>query len=226
MSRPNKYKKIGKLPQYTQFKGENNHLKIILSLEEYETIRLIDYLGYSQLECAHQMEVSRATIVALYNNARKKIARFLLEGCDLEINGGHYQINYQEGDSIMKIAVTCVNGQVFQHFGHCPSFLICYVEDGKIISTEMLNTEGHGCGMLAGFLKENGVDVVICGGIGGGAKNHIEASGMKLLPGASGDALAQVESYIAGTLNYDPNTECDHHKHDENHQCGHHQCHK
>ena len=119
----------------------------------------------------------------------------------------------------MKIAVTCVNGQVFQHFGHCPSFLVCTVENKKIISSEMLDTQEHGCSMLAGFLKEHGIDVVICGGIGGGAKNHIVSAGMKLLPGASGDALTQVERYTTGTLEYDPNTECDHHKHDANHKC-------
>lgn len=124
----------------------------------------------------------------------------------------------------MKIAVTCVNGQVFQHFGHCPSFLVCEVENGKVISKTMLDTTEHGCAMLAGFLKEAGVDVVICGGIGSGAKNHIMSYGMELLPGASGDALAQVENYIAGTLQYDPETTC--HHHDEDHQCGtKHHCH-
>ena len=126
----------------------------------------------------------------------------------------------------MKIAVACVNGQVFQHFGHCPSFLICNIENKEIISSEMLDTTGHGCGMLAGFLKSHDVDVVICGGIGGGAKKHIIEAGMELLPGASGDALMQVENYLEGTLSFDPDTECDHHKHDENHQCGHnHKCH-
>lgn len=226
MSRPIKSKKIGKLPAYSYFSGEKQDLKINLSLEEYETIRLIDYLGLSQNECAKEMEIGRTSIVALYNNARKKIARFLLEGSCLEINGGHYHFDNQKGDFNMKIAVTCVNGQVFQHFGHCPSFLICNIENGKITSTEMLDTHEHGCSMLAGYLVQNNVDVVICGGIGGGAKNHITSAGMKLLPGASGDALAQVESYIAGTLNYDPNSECDHHKHEKNHKCGNnHKCH-
>lgn len=226
MTRPNKTKRIGKLPKHSYFEGYNKDLKITLSLEEFETIRLIDYLGLSQQECSSKMEIGRTTVVALYNNARKKIARYLLEGSSLEINGGHYHLENQKGDIYMKIAVTCVNGQVFQHFGHCPSFLICNVENGKIISTEMLDTQNHGCSMLAGFLSQHGVDVVICGGIGGGAKNHITSAGMTLLPGASGDALAQVESYIAGTLNYNPDTECDHHKHDENHQCGNnHKCH-
>ena len=126
----------------------------------------------------------------------------------------------------MKVAVTCVDGQVFQHFGHCPSFLVCKIEDGKIVSKSMLNTFGTGCGALAGFLKNHHVDVIICGGIGAGAKSHVEKEGITILPGASGDALTQVENYISGTLNYNPETTCDHHDHDENHQCGHeHTCH-
>lgn len=126
----------------------------------------------------------------------------------------------------MKIAVTCVNGQVFQHFGHCPSFLICEIKDGKMTSQEMLNTQGHGCSLLASFLKQNGVDVVICGGIGAGTKEHMISYGIEILSGASGDAIVQVQNYLAGTLNYNPETECDHHEHEGNHQCHNtHSCH-
>ena len=227
MVRQNKSKKIGKMPEYRNFHSEReSDLEIQLSLEEYETIRLIDYLGYNQQRCSEEMGVSRSTIVSLYNNARKKIARFLIEGHGLQIDGGHYHIQQKKGEKNMKIAVTCVNGQVFQHFGHCPSFLICDVEEGKLVSSTMVDSSSSGCGALAGFLADLGVNVVICGGIGAGAKNHLAASGLQVLPGASGDALAQVESYIAGTLNYDPDSECNHHGHDENHQChGHHQCH-
>lgn len=227
MARQSKSKKIGKMPEYTRFYSDKkDSLKIELSLEEYETIRLIDYLGYDQSQCALKMEVSRSTVVSLYNMARKKLARFLLEGHAMEIHGGHYHLQQSKGEYKMKIAVTCVDGQVFQHFGHCPGFLICDVEDGKIVQSQMVDSSQSGCGALAGFLADLQVDVVICGGIGGGAKNHLTALGLQVLPGASGDAMAQVESYIAGTLHYDPNQECYHHDHDENHQChGHHQCH-
>ena len=224
--RQNKSKKIGKMPEYKYFYSEKeNCLNIILSLEEYETIRLIDYLGYNQQKCSEEMGVSRSTIVSLYNTARKKLARFLIEGHYMKIEGGHYHLQQERGERNMKIAVTCVNGQVFQHFGHCPSFLICDVEDGKIVSTNLVDSSTSGCGALAGFLASQGVDVVICGGIGAGAKNHLAASGLQVLPGASGDALGQVESFIAGTLNYDPDRECDHHDHDDHHCHGPHQCH-
>ena len=135
----------------------------------------------------------------------------------------------------MKIAVTYENGQIFQHFGHTEQFKVYEVEDGKIVGSEVVDTNGQGHGALAGFLSEGNVDVLICGGIGGGARNALAEAGIKLFPGAQGDADAQVESYLAGTLNYDPDTMCSHHgeghghgDHDcgghGNHECGGHHC--
>ena len=87
------------------------------------------------------------------------------------------------------------------------------VEDGKIVKSEIVDTEGQGHGALAGFLFNGGVDVLICGGIGGGARNALAEANIRLYPGAQGDTDAQVESFIAGTLNYDPDTVCSHHEH-------------
>ena len=97
IGRQNRVKKIGKMPEYRRFTSEKKDcLKIILSLEEYETIRLIDYLSYSQLECAQMMEISRSSVVSLYHSARNKISRFIIEGHTMEIDGGHYQLEYSE----------------------------------------------------------------------------------------------------------------------------------
>ena len=124
----------------------------------------------------------------------------------------------------MKIAVTYENGQVFQHFGHTEQFKVYEVENGKLVKSEIVDTNGQGHGALAEFLLNGGVEVLICGGIGGGARNALAESGIELYPGAQGDADAQVESFIAGTLNYDPNTTCSHHEHHdhENGGCGSH----
>ena len=123
----------------------------------------------------------------------------------------------------MKIAVTYEDGQVFQHFGHTEKFKVYEVEDGKIANTEIIDTNGQGHGALATFLADGGIDVLICGGIGGGARNALTEAGIEFYPGAKGDADAQVESFIAGTLNYDPDIVCNHHEH-HNHEgdCGHH----
>ena len=67
----------------------------------------------------------------------------------------------------MRIAVTYENGEIFQHFGHTEQFKIYDVEDGNIISSEVMDAGGSGHGALAGFLSTLKVDVLICGGIGG-----------------------------------------------------------
>lgn len=124
----------------------------------------------------------------------------------------------------MKIAVTYEGGQVFQHFGHTEQFKIYQIEDGKIVSSEIKSTNGQGHGALASLLSEFDIDMLICGGIGGGARNALAEAGIELYPGATGDADAQVEAFLAGTLSYDPDTTCSHHHGDEGHSCGNHGC--
>ena len=124
----------------------------------------------------------------------------------------------------MKIAVTYENEQVFQHFGHTPAFKIYTVEDGKIVEEQVVPTNGSGHGALAGFLQQHGVDVLICGGIGGGARIALAQAGIQLYPGVVGDADAAVAALLAGNLDYNPNTMCSHHSHDDGHACGSHGC--
>ena len=114
----------------------------------------------------------------------------------------------------MKLAVTYEDGQVFQHFGHTEQFKIYTVEEGKITSAQVVDTNGSGHGALAGFLNANGVDVLICGGIGGGARSALAEAGIELYPGASGSADEQAEAFIRGELQYDPDTQCSHHDHE------------
>ena len=126
----------------------------------------------------------------------------------------------------MKIAVTFENGQIFQHFGHTPAFKVYDVQDGKVISAEVAPTGESGHGALAGFLSERQIEVLICGGIGGGAQAALAAAGVKLYGGVSGEADAAVEALISGSLNYDPCVQCSHHDHEhgEGHTCGSHGC--
>ena len=122
----------------------------------------------------------------------------------------------------MNIAVTYENGQVFPHFGHTEQFKLYEVAEGRVVSSRVVDTNGSGHGALAGFLRDHGVDALICGGIGGGARNALAQAGIQLYPGASGDADSQVEALLAGRLVYDPDTVCAHHDHGEGHDCGHH----
>ncbi len=129
----------------------------------------------------------------------------------------------------MKLAVTYDNEQVFQHFGHTEFFKIYTIEDQAVKESEVVSTNGSGHGALAGFLKEHQVDALICGGIGGGAKAALAAAGIALYAGVTGNADEQVKSFLLGTLNHNPNTECNHHghhHHEGEHNCGHHSCHE
>lgn len=121
----------------------------------------------------------------------------------------------------MKIAVTYENGQVFQHFGHCENFKVYEVENNEVKSTSVESAIGSGHGALAGFLKNLDVDALICGGIGGGARVALANAGIKLYPGAAGDADACVAALLAGNLAYNPDTVCSHHHHEDGHDCGH-----
>ena len=126
----------------------------------------------------------------------------------------------------MKIAVTYENGQIFQHFGHTEQFKIYDVQDGKIVGSEVVVTNGSGHGALAGMLSALGADVLICGGIGGGAQMALAEAGIKLYGGVSGDADKAVEAFAEGNLNYAPVAKCGHHAHHhgEEHICGEHGC--
>ena len=78
----------------------------------------------------------------------------------------------------MKIAVTYDNGNIFQHFGKTENFKVYEVEDNQVVSSEVIGSNGTGHGALAGLLSEQGVDVLICGGIGGGAQAALAEAGV------------------------------------------------
>ena len=126
----------------------------------------------------------------------------------------------------MKIAITYENGQVFQHFGHTAAFKLFQIQDGKVLGSQVVETNGSGHGALAGFLAELGVDALICGGIGGGARYALAEAGIAVYGGVSGDADEAAEAFASGILNYDPCARCSHHDshHGEGHTCGNHGC--
>ena len=119
----------------------------------------------------------------------------------------------------MKIAVTYDNGNVFQHFGKTESFKVYEVEDNKVVSSEVISSNGTGHGALAGLLANQGIEVLICGGIGGGAQTALADAGIELCSGAQGDTDKAVEAYLNGEL-VSAGTTCDHHHHEEGHSCG------
>ena len=127
----------------------------------------------------------------------------------------------------MKIAVTYENGQIFQHFGHTEQFKIYTVEYGKVVSSEVVDTNGSGHGALAGFLADQNVYALICGGIGGGAQRALASAGIQLYGGVSGTCDKAVDALLANELSFNPAVRCDHHDHEHGeggHDCGSHGC--
>ncbi len=120
----------------------------------------------------------------------------------------------------MKVAIPYENGQVFQHFGHTTQFKLYEIDGGAVTASQVVDTAGAGHGALAGFLKAQGVEVLICGGIGGGARSALQEAGIALYGGAEGAADAQAEAFASGSLLYDPDAVCREHDHG-GHDCGH-----
>ena len=117
----------------------------------------------------------------------------------------------------MKIAVTYDNGNVFQHFGRTESFKIYEVKDGEVLNTEVIGNNGIGHEALAAYLKNLGVDLLICGGMGQGARNALAESGLVVVSGAQGDADEAVQAFLRGELE-SQGVNCDHHDHEHHHE--------
>lgn len=245
MSRPFKCRRICEEPKFNSFAplGVENAEKCMISVDEYEAVRLIDLEKKTHQQCAELMGVSRVTVTDMYEKARFKIADSIANGKILCITGGNYRICEgsvnkccgkrckklksiknlvvkKKGEGKMKVAVSYDNGEVFQHFGHTENFKIYNIEDKTIIDANVVNTMGSGHGALAGFLVENEVDTLICGGIGGGARNALAEAGITLYGGVSGNADDAVKALIDRNLGYNPNVKCSHHEH----SCGEHKC--
>ena len=124
-----------------------------------------------------------------------------------------------EEEFAMKIAVTYENGEVFQHFGHSEQFKVYEVNDGKVDNSTVISATEGGHGALAGLLSGNDVSVLLCGGIGGGARQALAEMGIELYPGVTGNADERVADFLAGKLEYNANVVCNHH-HEHGHHCG------
>lgn len=251
MPRPKKCRNVCHYPRILSFEPvgyEGGGEAVSLRVDEYEVLRLIDKEGFSQEECGDRMRIARTTVQMIYASARKKVADALVDGVPLHIGGGDYRLcdganvfcanggcfkrilnekyKRQKGDTMMRVAVTYENGQIFQHFGHTENFKVYDIEDGRILASEVVDTNGSGHGALAGVLNALNVDALICGGIGGGARAALDAAGIKLYGGVSGDADQAVEALLAGSLAFNPDVQCNHHgeHHHQGGSCGEHGC--
>ncbi len=117
----------------------------------------------------------------------------------------------------MKIAIPTREGRVDDHFGHCDHYTIFTIENSEVVDTQTLPApQGCGCKSgIAGVLAEMGVEVMLAGNMGQGAKNVLERNGIRVVRGCSGSVEVLVQTYLRGFV-FDNGQACDHH------ECGHH----
>ena len=233
MPRPVKYRRIGQMPVYRSFSPDDvtDAETVQMTVDEFETIKLLDGNGLTQCECASRMHIARTTVTAIYDSARKKVADALVNGKQLLIVGGcceyepieiHQQVT-SKGNKTMRIAVAYQDGDVFQHFGQTKQFKLYDIEEGKIVNEQIVDTNGVSHGALAGSLKAAEADVVICGGIGEMGRAALAEVNIIPYPGVKGSADDAAKALAEGRLQYDLDAHCDHHHHDHHSgKCGHH----
>lgn len=121
----------------------------------------------------------------------------------------------------MKVAICFDKGRVFQHFGHTKEFKIYEIKNNEVTDFYYVSVQGEGCGCgaLVPILQANHVNVVICGGLGEGAYNHLTESGIIVLSGVQGEVDDVIGQFIDETLEYDEKPNYSHH--DGEHECHH-----
>ena len=127
MPRPLRCRRIEQLPVYRSFSPDDTAAtdNVLMTVDEFEALRLLDNEGLTQETCASRMNIARTTVTAIYDSARKKVADALVNGKRLLITGGHFEYEpvdikqsiKEKGTDTMRIAVTYENGEIFGSSG-------------------------------------------------------------------------------------------------------------
>ena len=227
MPRPRKCRKVCQMPTTKEFRPIGDtpcKSAVILTVDEYEAIRLIDKQGFSQEECSTYMQVARTTVQLIYNSARKKLADALVDGLSIRIEGGDFQLcdgnedycgcggcrRHRRGcvqqnimeDRKMRIAIPLDENKqdVCIVLARAPYFL--FWEDGKDTILENPAAQAHGgAGIQAAqFLVDNGVNVLITVRCGQNAADVFKAAGMKIYKSANKAAVDDLTAFEDGKL--------------------------
>ena len=210
MPRPRKNRKVCHFPRNLSFSpteliGEKE--PVLLTVDEYETLRLIDLEGFSQEGCGEWMGVARTTVQMIYASARKKLAQMLVEGRQLRIEGGDYRLcdgakectqnicfkkyyakGYGKPVSARRIAIPYAAGNIHRDFESAQQIKIYDILENQIIASRIVDTGENDSRMLPGILTALQTDVLIGDQISSGTKLALEAGGIRLVTGSSGDA--------------------------------------
>ncbi len=198
---------------------------VYVMLDEFEALRLCDFEKLSQIEAATEMQVSRATIQRLLLSGRKKFVDVILNNKILIIKNeigniklkGESKMNIEQKE-IKKISFpTSDKTTVDGHFGHTKEFVIYTVKENTVTEVVYVTSPPHQPGVLPQFLGQNGVDVIITGGMGQMAVDLFQRQGIDVVLGATGRIDVNLNEYLGGFLTSQGSV-C---QHDEGHACDH-----
>lgn len=227
MPRPRKCRKVCQLPEIREFQpiGENVcHSAVILSVDEYEAIRLIDKQSFSQEECGGYMQIARTTVQLIYDSARKKLAEALVCGLPLKIEGGDFKLcdgkeeycgcggcrmhrrrqillQHKENGK-MRIAIPLDENKqdICIVLSRAPYFLFQDEDSKNIVENPAADAQGGAGIQAAQFLVDNAVNVLITVRCGQNAADVFTAAGMKIYKSAGKTASEDLEAFAKGRL--------------------------
>lgn len=220
MPRPRKSRKVCHFPRCHSF-GPAEQIPgkepVILTVDEYEAIRLIDQEGFSQESCGERMGIARTTVQQIYATARKKLAQMLVEGSPLQIAGGDYQLcsgrqdcgedlcfkqyyskEYEKPEPCVRIATACEAGKICPNFEDTRQFKIYDVRKKKLLSSQIVDIKAADRNQLACILTALRTDTLICGHISAGTGLALDAAGIRVQKGISGDADTEAAAIFSG----------------------------
>jgi|LGVE01.1.fsa_nt_gb predicted DNA-binding protein (UPF0251 family)/predicted Fe-Mo cluster-binding NifX family protein len=196
----------------------------VVNLDEFEALRLCDLEGLSQIEAAEDMQVSRATIQRLLLSGRKKIIEAVLLNKVIEVKNdirniklkGENKMNIEEKEVKVVAFPTTDKVTVDAHFGHTKYFAIFQIKENDIIDVKYVPSPPHEPGLLPQFLGEQGIHVIITGGMGQMAVNLFNRQNIDVVLGANGRIDVNLNEYLGGFLT-SQGSSCDHTVGDQNH---------
>lgn len=220
MPRPKKQRRVCFLPQYTEFhaKKGSTAMRVTMTVEEYEAIRLIDYLGFTQEMCAAKMKISRGSVQQLYFDARRKLAQFLIDGLSLRIDGGDYDLCQgllrcemeslesvpgvpaaigEEARILIPEAPADTPGQDFS----AAAVFRCYeTRHDNIVAMRRLPLNAKNITTLLLALREEHINVVFSFRMGAGYRNALKEAGLLVFLGLSGKPEDLVRNFLENRL--------------------------
>ncbi len=221
LPRPRKCRKVCCLPRNSGFMPKNPGVgpEVILTVDEYETIRLIDKEGFSQEECGSYMHIARTTVQQIYTVARKKLADALVEGRPLRIEGGDYQLCdggeqscacggcrrhrlTRRGGDPMKIAVVLDEDQknICPIFARAPYLLVEENGEEKLVENPGAEAESGAGIQAAQAVLDSGAGVLITVRCGENAGQVFQAAGIEIYKAQGTDARENIKLYHEGKL--------------------------